>query len=390
MEFISAFLGLLLVYYLQRFLYRQFWNVKLKAELEFSKNRAVEGEKVVLQERIINRKILPIPMLYFKFKVSRYLKFDDSEQREVTDYFNRSELFSMLMYQKITRRLPFICGRRGVYDIKTAYLVGSGLLLTEEYLEEIATDTRLIVYPKCVNLKLFQHRFETLFGDIATQRFMNEDPFAFRGIREYNSTDSMRKVNWKASAKTLDWKVNLYEYTVQQKVELYVNLQWQNLISEREVLEESIRLAKTFAWRFYQMGLSVNLYTNGLHFETKEPIVLENIGKEKFLNILDESLAKIKLMEEPSAKVDTEFNAPDFCEMYKERLMKTGEEHYRILISNYQHTDFQDMLLELKKSGKNISWIIPSGDGKKPEYLREELRENTFLWKMQWEEVESL
>lgn len=390
MEFVSAFIGLVLVYFLQRFLYRCFWNVNLKANLEFSKDRAVEGETLILKESITNRKILPIPMVNLKFKVSRYLRFKDSDSREVTDYYNRNELFSLLMYQRITRRLSFQCTRRGVYEIKTASLVGSGLLLSEEYLDEIETDTRLIVYPRCVNMSLFHRRFETLLGNVATQRFINEDPFTFRGIREYSMGDPMKKINWKASAKTFDWKVNVHDFTVEQEMELYLNLQWESLSSESEILEESIRLAKTFCAEFHTMGLQLKLYTNGLHFETKEPVKVEHTEKEKFMELVNEGLAKIKIKEGGNAKIEDEFEAKDFCNLFGQQLMNSKQECYRVFISNYQHTDFQEMLGKLVKSGQKIIWILPVSDGKRPEYLLPVLENKVLLWDMQWEKVQAL
>lgn len=390
MEFVSAFIGLLLVYYLQRFLYRCFWDAGLKANIKFSKDRATEGESLLLEESIINRKILPLPMVSFKFKVSRYLEFTDRDQGEISDYYNRNELFSVLMFQKITRRLPFKCTKRGVYEIKTASLVGSGLLFGEEYLQEMEPDIRLVVYPKCVNMELFHNRFENLIGDVITQRFMNEDPFTFRGIREYSPQDPMKKVNWKASAKTLDWKVNIQEFTMEQDMEIYLNLQWETLSSQSTVLEESIRLAKTFCMEFHSKGMQTSLYTNGLHFETKEPVLVADSTNRKFVELMNEGLAKIKVREGGNAKLEYEFDAPSFCELYTERLLKSNQHCYRVFISNYQHMDFQELLVQLIKTGQSVFWIIPSADGKKPEYLLPELESKVLLWDMQWEEVQAL
>lgn len=390
MEFVSAFIGLILVYFLQRLLYRCFWNVNLSVNLAFSKDRAVEGETLSLKESITNRKLLPVPMVYLKFKVSRYLKFQDGDQREITDYYNRNELFSLLMYQRITRTLPFQCTKRGVYCIQNGSIVGSGLLLTEEYFDEIKTDASLVVYPRSVDMELFYHRFETLLGTVATQRFIHEDPFTFRGIREYQPTDPMKNINWKASAKTLDWKVNIREFTVEQEVDVYLNLQWESLSSDGSILEESIRLAKTLCSVFQDMGLQVNLYTNGLHYETKEPVQAENTDHADFSDRMNEGLAKIKIKDRAYAKMEDEFEAPNFCELYGKQLENSSREAYRIFISHYQHMDFQKQLERLVKQGKQLTWVIPVSDAKNPEYLLPILESQVLLWSMQWEEVRPL
>lgn len=48
-------------------------------------------------------------------------------------------------------------------------------------------------------LKLPMHR---LGGLLEGRRGMVEDPFAFAGMREYDGTDPMNRINWKASARS--------------------------------------------------------------------------------------------------------------------------------------------------------------------------------------------
>ena len=385
MEFVSAFLGLILVYFLQRFLYRHFWNVNMTAELKFSKSRAVQGETVILSESITNRKLLPVPMLHLRFKVSRDLQFEDSRQNEVTDYYNRNELFSLLMFQKVTRRLPFRCKKRGVYTIKTASLMGSGLLLSEEYLLEFPTDTRLIVYPKAVSSNRFERMFETMLGSVYTQRFLHEDPFSFRGIRDYQFGDPMKSINWKASAKTMDFKVNVLDFTTEQRVELYLNLDRETLTTNNEVLEESIRLAKTFAARLTSMGMRTALYTNGLHYESREVVWVEPGSGEKFLELANEALAKIRLKDGAFAKMEHEFDTPEFCGLYADQCRQSESDHYKIFISNYHRRDFQELLEAMVKQGQSVSWVLPVENTAKPIPVLDILKDRTMVWSSQWE-----
>ncbi len=39
-----------------------------------------------------------------------------------------------------------------------------------------------------------------MMGDIATKRFLMEDPYMFKGIREYQPHDSFKSINFKAYA----------------------------------------------------------------------------------------------------------------------------------------------------------------------------------------------
>ncbi len=387
MEFVSALIGLVIVYYLQRFLYRNFWNVNMKAELDFSKSRAVEGETVVLSECITNRKLLPVPLVHLRFKVSRDLQFEDSSRSGVTDYYNRNELFSLLMFQRITRRLSFVCKKRGVYEIKAASLVGTGPLLSEEYIEEISADARLIVYPAVVNLTLFEHMFETVLGNVNARRFIHEDPFTFRGIRDYQFGDPMKSINWKATAKTMDFKVNVRDFTIEQQVEIYLNLEPETVSIGNEVLEESIRLAKTFCAKVSAMGMIGALYTNGLHFESRELISVEPGRGEGFLELANEALAKIRLKDEAFAKMEHAFDAPGFCDTYGNQCRESEQEFYKIFISSYHHGDFQELLEGMVKQGQNLIWVVPLESTVEQIRIKDVLKNRTVFWSMQWEGV---
>ena len=50
-----------------------------------------------------------------------------------------------------------------------------------------------------------------MIGSITSRQFLYEDPFEFRGIRDYTITDPMNKINWKASARSGNLMVNLHD-----------------------------------------------------------------------------------------------------------------------------------------------------------------------------------
>ena len=61
-------------------------------------------------------------------------------------------------------------------------------------------------------------------GDITVRRWINEDPFYPAGVREYRPGDEMRRINWKAVARTGDLQVNQFDYTADRKLYLLVSM----------------------------------------------------------------------------------------------------------------------------------------------------------------------
>jgi uncharacterized protein (DUF58 family) len=62
-------------------------------------------------------------------------------------------------------------------------------------------------------------------GVMQTKRQFLEDPFEYRGMREYQPYDDMKSINWKATAKTGDFKVNLHDFTTVRSVRIFLNLE---------------------------------------------------------------------------------------------------------------------------------------------------------------------
>ncbi len=150
MVIIFAGIFLLLLFTLQRGLYRRWWNRGVSVKLEFEEEMVREGEEVKLLEIVENRKRLPLPSLKVKFQCSRQLEFPQGETGSVTDKYYRNDLFSIRPYQRITRSHQIHCRKRGYYGIYHIDLVGADLFFSEEMVESISADTVLYVLPKAL------------------------------------------------------------------------------------------------------------------------------------------------------------------------------------------------------------------------------------------------
>lgn len=87
-------------------------------------------------------------MLKVKFQVSRNLRFSDEGDGAVTDKYYRNDILSLGPRQRVTRKIPFLCGARGYYRIRGLDLVAADLFLTREMIAEAEADTTLYVYPR--------------------------------------------------------------------------------------------------------------------------------------------------------------------------------------------------------------------------------------------------
>jgi hypothetical protein len=370
MKIVSAMIGALLLFLLQNYIYRHFWNKNLSINLNFSDEKAIEGEELILYETVINKKLLPLPILKVKFMTSKYLTFLDTNNSKITDNYYRNDLLSIMMYQKLTRSLSFICSHRGYYTINGMDLVCCDMFISFEAVSSYDLDIHLYVYPRPVEYSRLQSPFKKMLGTILTKRYINEDPFEFRSIREYQSYDTLKAVNWKASAKTGSLKVNVNDYTASQQVKILLNLESETIWKHEDLLEESIRIAASFASAFIEQGIPTAIYTNALDTITKKVLYVPAGSGTNHVRALHETLSRI----------DTTLEMPAFVPTIQEELLHASENDYILLISSYQKEDLQNLLSTLIHTKLDYSWIVPCNH-----VVKLNVRDNLMPYVLPWE-----
>lgn len=359
MVILSACIGILLFYLLQRKLYESFWRKGLSVSLAFSEKYVTEGNQVILTETLVNRKILPLPLIIIKFKTSRNLHFLDLENACITDHYYRNDVLSIMFYQKVTRTLPFVCSRRGYYVIDNTDVICNDIFLTQQMVYDNPCNISLYVYPKQIDTNEIGITFRELLGIIITKRFTNEDPFEFRNIREYQTYDTMKSINWKASAKTGLLKVNVHDSSASQQVQIIINLEPEGNWIEETLFETSIQLGATLSAKFLDQGIPVSIYSNGLDSITKQMINLPSSCGNHQMDKINQSLARISSSLTP-------FPFSTLCEEY---LQNTSPNTFTLFISSNINPSVEDYLKTLCENKSDFHLFIPSYDYEKKNYV---------------------
>ncbi|MCL2057250.1 MAG: DUF58 domain-containing protein [Oscillospiraceae bacterium] len=347
MAILSMVIFICLLVYLQRLIYKKYWDRGLSLRLAFSAKEAWEGETLTLTEELTNAKPLPLPWVTAKFQLSRSLKFLAGESFKVSDDYYQHDLFRVNMYQRVTRKLPFVCGRRGYYRIKSMDVGSSDILASTKLVKRLQSTAELTVLPKLIPAPEIEILTQQIQGDVEVRRFTNPDPFQFRGIREYFPRDDFRHINFKASARTGSLMVNQYGETATQELIILLNLETYADWEREEVYEEAIRIAASVAGYFSGLGVAVGLRCTGKDIATDSPaMILPGSGARHFHGVL-EQLARIDLSLEP------EKMAP-----YLENLRQP--EPVYLLISPHHGKDITQAYEKAREQGLSIRWILPA------------------------------
>lgn len=354
MRLLIALLVMFAVYSLQLNLYRKYWDRGLSVKLQFSKDVVSFGDKVELIEVIENDKPLALPILNVKFATSRSFIFEEEDNSNVSDRYYRNDIFSILGFQRLERRLSFETTGRGVFRINELQVSSKDLFLKHRFAHITENDTALTVLPKRIPPENYAEVNNLLMGDFEVNRWDNEDPFAFRGIRPYQSFDTMGSINWKATARMGEMMVNQYQATTESEVRIYLNLK-PYMKSQADLLaEHSISIVSTIAAEYISHGIKVAFFTNGFDIDSEasvNPILTAGAGKQH-LKSLDIMLARI----------DISKPASDMMDVLNNGFNDTDKNVTRIIVSTYRDDALYDFFSE-QSMKKTVYWIIPERYG---------------------------
>lgn len=356
-----------MLYVLFHNLYMFLWDKKLSATITFSKKTVTEGDELCVIEEVTNAKRLPLPVLIMEYKLNRNIRMHDNENASVTDRTNVIEYFSLGPREKITREHMLTAEKRGYYRIDSSDIEMPELFSGKRGYIHLHQDTDLLVFPRMLTFDYFEGISEKILGEMQAKRRMYEDVFSFRGIRNYVPTDPMSRINWKASARTGEYMVNLVDYTYGQEVEILLNLRKPGARNPERLLEYAIRIAYTIAGSCIDHKIPVSIVSNGCDAITGRELVLHAGSSADHIRTVGMNLARI----------DLELPGRAFPEILRAEKRMAGRENVStLMICSDRSDEVIRGALDLARRRDGLYWLCPLERGTEEKKIPGEI---TFL-----------
>jgi len=363
MPIIILSIFVLVILFLQALAYKRLWNRGLTYNVRFSAKEAFEGDTVQLREEVANKKFLPLPWLNTRIQVPVEFTFINRNGEFIPPDGKGSSLFAIFGYTAVRRRHRFVCTRRGIYNLREAQIFASDILHTSRYEDSLMLRGELLVFPKILddfdNLDLV---YKQLDSAIMSKKIIDPDPFEFRGIRDYQPTDPLKSINFKASAIAQSLMVNIHAPTTAQKLVLVLNLDSLGPWLDPEIYEQSIRLAATLAGHYIEQGAQLSFATNGRDSITGEPMLTAGGTSGGHLYRILECLARVSTSYQRAPMVE-----------YMQNL--TDREMVYLFISPYQGEELMGAFEGLAARGVSACMVVP--------YIGDDIQcgSNAIAWK---------
>ncbi len=227
---------------------------RVKVAREYT-TRAFYGEAVTVTVRVNNEQWFPVP----------WLRLQESLAPTLRDGKRLHEVASLAAQDTAVFTYRVRSYRRGYYQLGPLSLTAGDLFgFVAEQTATVAPDY-LTVYPRLTPLTQLGLPSRLPFGTLASHQRLFDDPARPMGVREYQTGDSPRQINWKVSAHTRHLMVKTYQPAISLDTAVVVNLYDDDYALDMRLntVEWGIELAASLAAHLIEQRQAVGLLTNG-------------------------------------------------------------------------------------------------------------------------------
>lgn len=237
----------------------------------FTDKRVRFGEATRIRFELENHKLLPVPWLEVEDELSLELEMPTAPlfptykpDRQVF-----ISAFSLWGHQRVTRTYRLLTRARGVWTFGPTYLRAGdpfGFVEREKRLDQRGQPS-LIVLPLVAPLTRLGLPSHNPFGDTNAQRRLIEDPSQIIGARDYLPGDPLRRVHWKATARTTTMQSKVYPYTTTHTFAIFLDIYTTENPSQgfnTDLFELGIAAAASISAWASQQRYAVGFFSNGI------------------------------------------------------------------------------------------------------------------------------
>ncbi|MEX2236547.1 MAG: DUF58 domain-containing protein [Dehalococcoidia bacterium] len=271
---------------------------RLSYQRVLPERRAFVGEKLPFSQVLINRKPLPLPWLEVEDRipnalapVGRTLK---PSYLPNTGLLARSTALSW--YERLTWDYELQCTERGYYKLGPARLRSGDLFgfFRQERQEEQSHE--ILVLPRMYDLQKMDLKPARPAGELRGRHLLVEDPLRPAGVRDYRPGDSVRRLEWKATARRGTLQSRVFEPAASLELLIALNINTMELSWEGYdpvLLERAISTAASIARDSLEARLATGLVANGSYPGADRPLRVAPARNRDQLTRILEALAVI-------------------------------------------------------------------------------------------------
>lgn len=270
------------------------WIRKALAQVEAKRQfntHAFLGEKIKISLQVKNKGWLPLPWLELHDSLPSALASSRTFQT-VTNLGSRSDARFEYSVE---------ASKRGYHSIGPLSISTGDILGLNESLRAESKAEHVVVYPKIIPFTSVEIPSYSPHGTLRHSLPLFEDPTRVFGKREYIAGDSLRRIDWKASASTSRLQVRLFEPSIALETFVVLNLNADDYYyrTRADSLELAIVIAASISNWIISKKQIVGMLVNGrdsLTSRQQSQVIHPRKGKAHLMRLL-ETLARSEVID---------------------------------------------------------------------------------------------
>lgn len=262
--FFGSFFAIFLLYTAK--LWNKFIFSGLKIKRFLSRDKVIIGQKIRYYLEIENKKILPVLWLSIHDSITSGINFINSRFLDNRQYKNSvfHDVFSLRWYERVRRSYEIIPQKRGVFYFGTGVATSYGLFGLFKQQLNINRRIELIVYPRILPVKAVWFNRNTPFGTKMRRGWIFQDPINSVGVRKYRTTDPLKHINWKASARHNQLETYIFNPSYDREVHVFFNGNTNDKfwLINNNIFELGIVVTASIVNESIKQGYSTGFYSN--------------------------------------------------------------------------------------------------------------------------------
>lgn len=241
-------------------------------------SRLFPGDRGTIRIELANRKILPLASLTLSDPVRYGLLRPGSGLDDLLRFSGGIEVLEDLHpalvnrtavgpYSEVRRTYQLEAIQRGVYALGPATVQTGDTFGIFRREGSLGGHEEIIVYPRVYRPDELPLPFRQAMGELVARRALIDDPTLIAGSREYRPGDPLKRMHWRATARTGDLQVRLFDPSTTAQLMIVLNLNtyqhiWHGVDFER--MEAAVELGASLGMAALDTGFAIGLRSNGV------------------------------------------------------------------------------------------------------------------------------
>ncbi len=264
-----------------------------------AEHRAFIGEAIGVDVELANRKPLPLPWYEWRLALGEPLPVEGETLGAAAvpglKWLHRRG--SLGWYQQHRWHFTLRPTERGFHQFGPATVKSADLLGAFPRTIEDGHADHIVVFPRVFPMADLGLPSDRPFGERKGGNRVFEDPLRIAGLREFRPGDPLRRIDWKATARSGELRSRVYEPSATQQLYLMVNIDtmehsWEGYLKDE--LERIVSVTASLAAWAAGARYAVGLLANGAFPDADRPIRLPPSRSRDQLTRILEALAVIQ------------------------------------------------------------------------------------------------